>query len=55
MKRKYNGDEPAVSQGVLNGWRLSWNPDDDRYYGTKGDRCVSFKDWSNLTYYVRTH
>lgn len=47
--------EPFVDQGVLNGWILTWNPDDNRFYGQKGDKVVSFQDWMNLTYYARKH
>jgi hypothetical protein len=25
-------NEPEVDQGIVNGWHLSWNPDDGRFY-----------------------
>ena len=27
-----DGINPAIDQGIIHGWRVSWNPDDDRYY-----------------------
>jgi len=40
-----------------NGWHLSWNPDDGRFYvGDKdGIGAATFKQWNNAVYYARTH
>ena len=53
-----NLNEPEVDQGVENGWYLSWNPDDGRFYVSADENGVAvatFKEWSNAVYYARTH
>lgn len=58
-KRIMNGKEPAITQPVVSGWQLSWNPDDGRYYveapddpsEVKGD----FREFRNAVYYAKTH
>lgn len=57
-RRRMNGEEPMVRQNPLNGWLLSWNPDDNRYYVTHpetDDTVATFKDWDNTVYYARRH
>lgn len=50
-------NEPNVDQGILNGWHLSWNPDDGRFYvGDEGGIGVAtFKRWTNAVYYAKRH
>ena len=50
-----NGTEPMVDQGEWHGWKMSWNPDDGRFYVAKGDKTCTFKSWRNATYYAKTH
>jgi hypothetical protein len=55
-KRIMNGDEPAVDQGEHYGWRISWNPDDGRYYvEAVGRETATFAEWRNAIQYARTH
>ncbi len=53
-KRLMNGMEPAVDQGEHYGFRLSWNPDDNRYYveSTLG-ATATFAEWRNAVQYAR--
>lgn len=48
---------PAVDQGVCNGWPISYNPDDDRYYVHWPDEDQNtrarFKDFSNAVQFCR--
>ena len=50
-------DEPRVRQENLNGWFLSWNPDDRRFYvgGSTGVAKATFRDWRNAVQWARTH
>jgi len=50
-----NNDEPCVDQGTLNGWHMSWNPDDGRYYVEDATGARTFKDWRNAIQYARKH
>jgi hypothetical protein len=52
-----NRIEPEVDQGIVNGWHLSWNPDDGRFYvgDEDGVGVATFKQWNNAVYYARTH
>jgi len=52
-----NGNEPAVDQGIFNGWQLSWNPDNGRYYVNHPDGATigTWKDLRNARQYARTH
>lgn len=47
----------AIDQGIVHGWRVSWNPDDVRYYieRTDGTTKASFARWANAVYYCKTH
>jgi hypothetical protein len=57
MRREPNG-EPKIDQGQLNGWFLTWNPDDDRFYVSPEDDGVAvatFARFTNATRYARTH
>ena len=56
FKRIMNGKEPAIDQPVVNGWKLSWNPDDGMYYCNGGEKKhPSFKEFRNAVYYAKTH
>ena len=48
---------PEVDQGIVNGWHLSWNPDNERFYfgDENGVGVATFKEWHNAVYYARTH
>lgn len=51
-----NGDEPAVIQPSVNGWAISWNPDDDRWYVSHmNDTRATFKERQNALHWARTH
>ncbi len=54
-----NGSEPAINQPAVNGWAISWNPDDDRWYVERPDALgvavATFKDRRNAIQYARTH
>ena len=55
-RRRDARGEPLVDQGILNGFSLSWNPDDDRYYIQRGeDTVAAFRHWRNATTYARRH
>lgn len=48
----------AVDQGIKNGWFMSWNPDDNRFYVSKNrdaSDARTFKEWRNAVRYARTH
>ena len=51
----WNGNEPAVIQNPLNGWNMSWNPDDGRYYMEypDGTAAGTFKDWRNAVQFAK--
>jgi hypothetical protein len=54
MQKTYpimNGTEPAIVQTCVNGWPVSWNPDD----GAPGIAVASFKDRRNALQYARCH
>jgi hypothetical protein len=51
-----NGNEPAVIQPSINGWTISWNPDDNRWYVQSGDDVrATFRERRNAVQYARTH
>lgn len=54
LKKTADG-EPIVDQGRINGWLVSWNPDDDRFYAEKGSKVRTFKEWRNTVYYCKKH
>lgn len=48
--------EPAVIQDPINGFELSWNPDDARFYVEKaGETKATFNAWRNAVYFAKTH
>jgi hypothetical protein len=60
MQRIYpvmNGNEPAITQPPMNGWDISWNPDDNRWYvcGNDAVTVATFKERRNAMQYARTH
>lgn len=53
-----NGNEPQVTQPSVNGWDISWNPDDSRWYVCRpGDPAAvgTFKERRNAIQYAKTH
>lgn len=52
---KRDGLNIAITQYTINGWDLSYNPDDNRFYVTKGTRIRIFQRWTNATYYAKRH
>jgi hypothetical protein len=54
-----NGSEPAIVQPCVNGWSISWNPDDGRWYveipGEPRAVVATFKERHNAMQYARTH
>ena len=46
-----------VDQGIVHGWQVSWNPDDDRFYVERADgtAAATFKAFRNAVQYCRTH
>lgn len=50
-------DEPAITQPDCNGWKISWNPDDQRWYvaAPGNPPHVSFNARRNAMQYARTH
>ena len=55
---KYHGTIPDVDQGIVNGWYLSHNPDDGRFYVCAGRDGVATKTYSlfrNAIYWARNH
>lgn len=51
--------EPAVFQEPYQGYNISWNPDDSRWYVEAGDIVVktfkgNAKGWHNMRYWIRT-
>lgn len=51
-------NEPAVRQPDVNGWQVSYNPDDARWYinhPTNEDFVRHYKDQRNALYFARTH
>lgn len=53
IKRATPTSEPLVDQGEHYGWRITWNPDDGKFY--VGKRVRVFKEWRNAIQYARTH
>lgn len=44
-----------IDQGQVNGWRLTYNPDDERYYVQAGQVVVAtFKELRNAKQYAKT-
>ncbi len=53
-----NGNELAIDQGIVNGWHVSFNPDDGRWYVAITDNglaSATFATRSNAMYYAKTH
>ena len=49
--------EPYVQQPDENGWGISWNPDDGRWYVHRpdGDVVATFAERRNAVQYARSH
>ena len=56
LQRISNG-EPDVDQGCINGYELSFNPDDNRFYVTDSDggTVATFKEFRNAVQWSRNH
>ena len=55
---EWNDAEPCVDQGIVNGWNMSYNPDDNRFYVSPNEDSTdarTFKEWRNAVRYARTH
>lgn len=51
-----NGSEPCIEQRKVNGYDISWNPDDGRYYVSKGEDWIAhYKDMRNAVSYCKKH
>lgn len=53
-----NDAEPAVSQPRVNGWNISWNPDDQRWYVCAADdgiAAATFRERRNAIQYAKKH
>ena len=58
--KKIANSEPACDQGLYNGHRITYNPDDGRFYvhervdgyGDEPTRAT-FKHWNNAVHYAR--
>lgn len=47
-----------VDQGVINGWYMSYNPDDNRFYVSEHPDSTDakvFRLWRNAMQYARKH
>ena len=56
IKTRMNGDEPAVEQHECNGYAISWNPDDERFYVQKGAEFLgSFSLLRNARQWCKKH
>jgi hypothetical protein len=56
--RSVTTSEPRVDQGYVNGWFMSYNPDDNRFYVSQhpnSDHARTFREWRNAVRYARTH
>lgn len=56
--RKDADGSTSVEQHEINGWTITWNPDDRRFYvsrGTDGVATATFSRWSNAVYYAKNH
>ena len=49
--------EPYVHQPDENGWQVSWNPDDGRWYihDNNWDTVATFADRRNAVQYAHSH
>lgn len=49
--------ELAIEQLSVNGWPITWNPDDSRFHVERLDRtsAAAFKELRNARTYARTH
>lgn len=50
--------EPEIRQEPINGFTISWNPDDSRFYveDSEGVRATFNRlGWKNVVYYAKTH
>jgi hypothetical protein len=57
-KPTMNGTEPTVEQPPCNGWNLSWNPDDNRWYVEHPDTLevvATRRERRNAVQYARNH
>jgi hypothetical protein len=57
-KAVMNGHEPAVRQPPLNGWDMSWNPDDGRWYVSEPVNLITratFRELRNAAQFARKH
>ncbi len=58
MKKNTHLNEPDCNQERINGWYISWNPDDERFYVCKrndGIPIATFKEWRNTVFYAKYH
>jgi hypothetical protein len=52
----WNKTEPAVEQPPINGWAISWNPDDSHWYVTAPDgETRSYSALRNAVQFARKH
>lgn len=56
IKKESNG-EPCVNQHRVNGWNITWNPDDTRFYLERGDwrTGATFKELRNAVQWAKKH
>lgn len=52
--RRTAAGEPCIDQHEINGWCITWNPDDARYYVQRGEATATFKEFRNAVQYART-
>ena len=56
LQRASDG-QPAVTQATVNGWPITWNPDDERFHVQRLDRTSAgtFKELRNARQYAKMH
>lgn len=58
---RYENGLIAVEQCTVNGWTITYNPDDNRFWATDGDDIMGHtfkadeKGMNNATYWCKTH
>jgi hypothetical protein len=55
------GNTPRIDQPCINGWYITWNPDDARYYvapnydGVAAATFGGVRGWSNTVQWAKNH
>lgn len=58
-RRIMNDGEPAINQHAINGWFISWNPDDQKYHvaidAPYASSAAVFSEYRNAVQWAKKH